>query len=68
MLGFSNTSSLESMDVRRAVRNIYNIANSETDKEAARQRLIAFINDDIERVKMSNDINNYNISVEYNVE
>jgi hypothetical protein len=68
MLGFSNTSSLESMDVRRAVRNIYNIANSETDKEAARQRLITFINDDIERVKMSNDIANYNISVEYNVE
>jgi hypothetical protein len=68
MLGFSNTSSLESMDIRRAIRNIYNIANNETDKEAARQRLIAFVNDDIERVKMSNDINNYNINVEYNVE
>jgi hypothetical protein len=68
MLGFNSTSSLETMDVRRAIRNIYNIANSETDKEAARQRLIGFVNDDIERVKLANDIKNYNINVEYTVE
>jgi hypothetical protein len=68
MLGFSSTSSLECTDVRRAIRNIYNIANNETDKEAARQRLIAFVQDDIERVKTMNDINSYNINVSYEIE
>jgi hypothetical protein len=68
MLGFSSTGSLECTDVRRAIRNIYHIANNNEDKEAARQRLIAFVKDDIERVKAMNDIGNYNIDVSYEVE